>query len=767
MTLFIRIIAIFIFLISTNISADNFIKNVKVRGNQRVESETIKSYLNLSKNSKYSETKQRSIINRLYATSQFKTIKVSFINNNLIIDVKENPLLIAVEFKGNKKLSEKILTKELTIKKGDFLTENKIKNATRIIKRMYSSSGRYAVIVKSEIEQLENNRAKLIFNIVEGPKTKIREINFSGNDKFKASELKSIISTRESRWWMFMSTADTYDPDKIAYDENLLTEFYNSMGYADFRIISANARLAPTKEYFTVDFVVDEGRKYNLGKISIDNKIEEINSDELYNTLNLKTGDRYDLSAIRFNIEKLNHYFADNGFAFVAIAPQLDKHDELGVIDLNFIIQKAPKNYVRNINIVGNLKTYDHVIRRQMEISEDDAFNKTLLNRSERNIRNLNYFKKINVDVAKAGENSDQVDIDVNVEEQSTANINFQIGYSTLDDIFASVGFAESNLFGRGYDLDVMARTSKRAKTFSASVTDPFFMDRDLALTNSVFVVNKGKMQNLAFSNDEYGYSLGAGYDFAKDLYHRVNYTIKNEKLKAKGNAQNAEASALFGIKPNKKSFVTSSVGHNFTFDKLDNRMFPRNGYELTFGQDYAGLGGDAKYLKNDLGGKFVKSFFDDKLTFKVTANYGFMKGLSKDGIRVNDRYMLGGPLIRGFDANGIGPRIKGADGSSLGGKNYYTTSAELSFPIDIVKETSLFGSVYIDAGSVWNLGKRELAGYSREDVYTNKANRAAVGIGFLWVTKIAPIRVDYAIPIQKQKYDEEQRFLFRFTTGL
>lgn len=745
--------------------ADSVIHKITIEGNHRIENSTIESYLKLKLGESYNSLKEDEAIKRLYATSLFRNIKMHMSNGgNLIVSVTETPFISSVVFRGNSKIKANMLSKEIYTMAGESLSQAKIELDVKRISEIYKRSGRFATIVTPKIEDLENNRVKVIFDIAEGPKTGIKYIYFSGNENYTDSELKSIVLTKESRWFRFLDSNDTYEPDRIEYDKELLKEFYQSVGFADFRVISVSAELNNTKEYFILTYSLEEGEKYNFGNITIDNKLTNIDITPVNKIVDIKQGSIFNMKTIDNIAEKIGEYFTAAGYPAVNVYPDIIKNSD-HTIDIKFVIEKADKVYINEINIINNLKTEDHVIRREFKSEEGDILNRSYVEKGERNLKNLDYFEKIGITFAGA-KAKDRYDLNIEVDEKSTSSIGFDLGYNTAGGIFGRFSFLERNLVGTGKILNAGVQVSKNTTSYYGGITEPHFLDRDLSLSVNGFIDKKGRGQNM-LSNTDQNYrqhSVGAktslGYEIKEDLSHEIDYVIKRDILSAP-----TPSSSIF-LTEQMGKFITSAIGHTITYDQTDSKIIPKNGYLISGSQEFAGVGGNNKYLKHEIDGKYYKSFIHNKLTLKLSASGGDIAGIGGKIVRISDRFNLGDYSLRGFASGGVGPREK-VTKEGLGGKRYYTFSTELNFPTPVPEEFNLTGAVFMDLGSLWGIGLNKAKYQSPYGFYNDKSLRASVGFGFIWVTRFAPIRMDWGFPVKKKKYDDTQHFHLRFSTHL
>ena len=746
--------------ISFSAMADK-VQKITIQGNQHVEKSTIREYLGIKVGDQYSSMEKSKAIKSLYATSLFESINIKFSNGVLKVTVQETPFVSKIIFIGNNKIKTNLLANEIYTSPGEHLRRAKLRIDVEKIKEIYKRSGRFSVQVRSKIEPQENNRVKVIFEITEGPKTGVSKIYFAGNENYKDSELRSILITKESRWFRFLETNDTYDPDRIESDKHLLNQFYKSVGFADFMVISVTADLLPTKEGFAITYSIEEGEKYKFGKIDSNNKLANIDNKEILKFIENKEGQIFNLSAMQRIAEKISVYLAGKGYPQVDVRLDIVPNKARGIVDVIIVVDQADKIFINKINIEGNLKTEDHVIRRQMKIAEGDVYNRGKIEKSERNIRNLDYFGAFSLKMVPT-DKKDRYNVNIDVEEKSTSSIGFDLGYNTTGGPFGRISLLERNLVGTGKHLNVGIQAGSKSIYYYAGLTDPNFLDKDLSLGGNVFKSENG--YGSGFANSEQKYSLktfGAntslGYNINNDLLHEVEYSIKRDELKAP-----ADSASIF-IKEQRGKFTTSAISQSLTYDRIDSRILPRNGYLLSGMQEFAGLGGNTKYLKHEINGKFFKSFVENNYTIQFAAAAGHVKGVGSRKVRISDRFNVGDYNLRGFAHAGIGPRDKATD-EGFGGQKYYTLSSELSFPVGLPEEFNVTGSVFVDAGSLWDVDSKAS---TAQGFYNDKSMRSSVGFGVLWITSIAPIRLDWGFPIRKKKYDETQTFHIKFTTSL
>ncbi|MBP7190551.1 MAG: outer membrane protein assembly factor BamA, partial [Rickettsiaceae bacterium] len=509
---------------------------------------------------------------------------------------------------------------------------------------------------------------------------------------------------------------------------------------------------------------------YRLGTINVQNNIPDIDTEIIKKLISLNPGAIFNMSALEWVGQKISDELGNRGYPQMSIVPTLQKDSVNRVVNVTFIVNKAPKVFINRINITGNVKTSEKVIRREFRIAEGDIFNRNELARADRGIRNLDYFERSDIKIVKSPDAADRYDVNIDVQEKSTASIGFDVGYSSNEGGFGSISFAERNLFGTGKYLNAMVRRSQRRLSFSLGMTDPHFMDRDLSLSGTFFTHSSGAKSGSGFDGEAQPYSqttvgvrTALGYEIADDLYHEIAYTIKQDKLSTK-----SERQSLL-ILEQKGRFVTSAISHTVTYNRLDNNVVPKNGYVVSGSQEYAGLGGNTGYLKHEVDGKIFKSFSNNRITIKVYGEAGVINGINGKTVRISERFSLGDYNLRGFAGGGAGPRIKAGrqgGGEGLNGQKYYSGGVEMTFPVGLPDEMNVKGAVFTDIGGVWDFEVQKGSRYNKDDVWNDKSPRMSVGAGVLWTTRIMPIRVDWAIPVRYKKYDEQQRFHIRMSTS-
>jgi outer membrane protein insertion porin family len=735
-------------------SAHQIIRHIEVKGNQRVEESTILNYMGLTEGSEFTPYDIDTALKNLYTTGFFADAKIAPGKSagnkvDIIVDVTENPVINRLAFEGNKAVEDKDLQGELELKPRAIYTRTKLQNDVKRILDIYRRGGRYSAQVDPKVIQLDQNRIDLVYEIQEGPVAKVKKISFIGNENFDNTVLTKTIRTEETRWYKFLGSDDKYDPERLQYDQELLRRYYTSQGFADFQVKSAIAELSPSKDAFYITFTVEEGKKYAFGKVNVNSALKGVDSNDLQQKVTTITGETYDASKVESSIDALTKELGNRGFAFIDASPKLDRNPEKQTISLTYNIKEGPRVYVEKINITGNVRTLDEVIRREFRLAEGDPYSTSKLARTEQRLNNLGFFEKVKI-TNEPGSTTDKTVINVDVKEKSTGEITVGGGYSSTDGALAEAGIKETNLLGRGQDLRFSATLSTIRQQYDISFTEPYFLDRELSAGADIFKTQLDVNSQIPYQMTTDGVRARLGYALNEKWQHTLNYTLKQTTV---GDLQ---PGASLYIAEQVGTTLESSVGHALTYENRDNKFTPTNGTFFRVNQDVAGLGGDARYLRNEIHTGYYYPVAP-KWTLSLLGTGGYIFGFNQN-VRIEDRFFLGGQSFRGFENYGIGPHDK-STGDALGGNAYYTITPELTFPLGLPDDLGFLGEAFIDAGSLWDVQE---SGSNVED--QNKL-RLSAGVGFSWASPFGPIRVDIARAILKDQYDHTQFFQFNFGT--
>ena len=729
------------------VAAQTTIQEVLVEGNERIEADTVRSYLATSVGDAFDASEINDSLKSLFATGLFADVTIRREARVLIVRVVENPIINRVAFEGNQRIDDDALESETQLRARVVYTRTRVQSDVQRLIEIYRRSGRFAAQIEPKVIQLAQNRVDLVFEIDEGPLTGVRRISFVGNKRFSDGKLRDEIQTRETAWWRILTSDDTYDPDRLTFDRELLRKYYLGRGYADFRVISAVAELTRDRKDFYVTFTIEEGARYKFGDLSVNANLRDLQAESLHPFITTISDEWYDADEVEDTIQALTDAVGNLGYAFVDIRPRIKRNREDRLIDVSYEIEEGPRVYVQRINIVGNVRTLDKVVRREFRLVEGDAFNAAKIRRSRQQIRNLGLFETVEVNTEQ-GNQPDQSVLTVAVTEKSTGELSFGAGVSTLDGILGDISIRERNLLGRGQDLRLGLTFSTRRQEIDLSFTEPYFLDRDIAAGFDMFRKSVDLQDESSFVQDTLGSTLRADYTVVEDLRHGLQYTLRQDKI----SDVDDDASRL--IKEQEGTSITSSIGHNLTYDKRDSRIKPTEGYRVQFSQEAAGFGGDVHYLKHSLTTSYYMPIWSDWVA-SALLRQGHIIGLGED-VRINDRFFLGGSTLRGFEPGGVGPRDANTD-DSLGGNVFYSATAEITVPLNLTKDFDVDAALFSDIGTLTQVDD------SGAEVLDVSNPRASVGIGISYLSPFGPIRVDYARAVLKEDFDQTENFRFSF----
>jgi outer membrane protein insertion porin family len=744
---------------------------IRIVGAKRIEPETIRSYMQIQPGDPWSDELVNNSLKSLFATGLFADVNLSRVGNTLVVRVVENPIINRIAFEGNHKLSDKELNAEIEERPRVVYTRTRVQNDVRRILDLYRRHGRFGATVDPKVILLSENRVDLVFEINEGEFTGIRSINFVGNHAFTEGKLRGIIATKESRWYRFFTTNDSYDPDRLAYDRELLRRFYLTEGYADFRVVSAVAELTPSRNGFIITFTLDEGHRYRFGKIAVHITLKGLPPTAVLPLLTVHSGDWYNAEQVERSISILTDTLGDRGYAFVQVKPEITRHRKTRTVDVTFDVQQGPRVYVERIDIVGNVRTLDKVIRREMQLVEGDAFNTTKMQRSQQRIKNLGFFKKVTV-TNKPGSAPDKTVVTVEVEEESTGELSLGLGLSTTDGPLADIDIHERNFLGRGQDLRIGGVVSLRSQQVDLSFTEPYFLDRNIAAGFDVFEIKTSPTVNFftgivpPYQQFSYGGALRAGYQISDYLRQTLKYTARSDDI------TDVQSDASLFIALQQGEHLTSEIGQVLLYDRRDDRINPTAGYYTSFGTDFAGVGFGVHYFRTKVNFGYYYSVAP-AWVLSLTGEAGDIQGWGGQDVLLQDRFFVGGDNLRGFQSAGIGPRDSITD-DALGGQKYYVGSVTLGVPLGLPRELGLSGRIFTDFGSLWQLTPTTLVltptelattGGVTPEVLQSSILRVSAGVGVSWRSPVGPIRLDVAYPLRKASFDQTQFFRVSFGT--
>jgi outer membrane protein insertion porin family len=728
---------------------------IRVEGSQRIEPGTIESYMLVQPGDPFDPARLDRSLKTLYATGLFSDVSLRRDGDTLIVHVAENPIVNRIAFEGNHKLTDEVLRGGLQLRPRAVFTPAIAQADRQHILDQYAKRGRFAARVEPKVIRLDQNRVDVVFEISEGDETLVSRIAFVGNHAFSEGRLKEVVGSREEAWWRFLSSSDTYDPERVNFDKELLRRFYLKNGYADFQVTNAVAELAPDRSAFFLTFTLEEGERYRIGKVSVNSTLHKLDGAALQPLLDIRPGDWYDGDAVERNVQALTDAVQSHGFAFVDVKPRISRDKPKHVIDLVFDVGEGPRVYVERIDINGNTRTEDKVIRREFRLAEGDAFNAALIRRSRQRLQDLGYFNSVAVNSAP-GSTPDRSVVTAAIDEKATGELTIGGGYSTDVGALANVGLRERNMIGSGIDAGINTIIAQRESSIDLSATDPYFLDRNIVAGIDLFHTDNNNQYISQYSERRTGFSLRAGYDFTEHLRQSWTYSLVDR------NVYNVATDASLYIKDLAGTSDLSQIGQTVTVDYRDSTVDPHSGWVVRGGTDFAGLGGTERFIRTKVDGVYyipLDTFTGDSdWGVALSAGTGYLFSLGSQE-KIIDRFFLGGDNLRGFEIGGAGPHATGT-GDSLGGRFIWTQSTELRFPLPISPDLGLTGRTFVDIGALSQASKLPGVG-----IVDDPSPRMGAGVGISWNTPFGLINIDLGDPIIKKSYDQTQIFRFGFGT--
>jgi outer membrane protein insertion porin family len=808
-------------------TATSTVRAVIIRGAERLESETVRSYVGLAPGDTYDRTRLDRALKDLYATELFADVTIRDRQGELIVEVRENPVVNRIVLEGNKRTKEDKLKEEIKLAPRQIFTRSKARADVARIIELYRRQGRFAASVQPKIVQLDQNRVDVVFEIDEGPKSKVRKINIIGNEKFSDGELRGEMATREAKWFRLFTSNDTYDPDRSAFDQQKLRQFYLTEGYADFRVISSVAELTPDRKDFILTYVIEEGERYKFGEVDLESQIRDVKEDSFKRLIPFKAGDWYNAKAIEDTVESLTETAGLLGYAFADVNPRFNRDKDKREMSVTFVVNETPRVYVERVDINGNTITKDKVIRREFRLAEGDAFNSFRVKRSRDRIQSLGFFQeKLEVE-QKQGSGPDKVILEVNVEEQPTGELQVSAGFSSLERFLVNLSIRQRNFRGMGQELRASVNYSSFSQSVELGFTEPYLFGRNLALGGDIYRRDFNSFRFLGngdrdttYEQSTTGFQIRTGFPITEFWSASFRYGLNyddisldrdqfftdpdgNGPLPARCDPLLAGRFLCDAIGKR----TTSSFGYSVSYDTRNNAIRPTAGERLLLSQDIAGLGGSVNYIRTRFNADKYWNLFRSGFVLNLGVEAGHIFGWAGDDIRLNDRFFLGEPRFRGFDIRGVGPRVirkpylpnptapnnpalftVGEDRStfqddSIGGELYYIARAEVQIPLGAsASELGLRPSAFVDVGALWKTDFdpatdlqdiRVLAtdtsgnvtpGFKEFYLGDTWKPRVSVGIGVNWNSPFGPFRIDVAKALVKQEGDDTK--LFQFNVG-
>ncbi len=742
------------------------VNRILVRGNQRIDQTTVLSYLPIQPGDTIDPVTLDVAIRTLTRTQLFADIQIGLqANGDLVVEIVENPIINQVVFEGNSAINEEKLLEEVTIAPRGIYTRARVQEDVGSIIELYRLSGRISATVTPKLIQLDQNRVDVVFEIDEGPETGVRSITFLGNEAFSDAELREVMVTKQSQWWRLFTKNDNYDPNRLDYDREQLRSFYTNRGYYDFRIVSAVAELAPDDAAFGITLTVDEGDRYNFGEVNVVTENDRLNADLLERLLPIRSGDLYESDKIESAVDALTFAAGSAGYAFVEINPTYRPNPDTDTVDVTFNIAEGQRVYVERINVVGNTRTIDPVIRRELFLTEGDAFNRALLERSRNNLRALGFFSEVEIAEVE-GAAPDRSVVNVTVTEQPTGELSVGAGFSSVDSFVVNLGISERNFRGRGQNLVARMEWGSLRQQIDFRFTEPRFLGRDIGAGFDLFHSRYDFQDESSFDYRSTGAGLRLTYPLNGYSRFSTRYFIKDDEIIVPVGYCDTGGSGSSALCEQVGASLNSSIGYTLLVDRRNDPIRPTRGWTGSLRQDFAGLGGDVNYLKTEVDGTFFYGLTPSWIV-SVSGSAGYVSGWNGDAVRINDRFFKGGNSFRGFENAGMGPRDLNTN-DALGGNFYAVGSVELTLPNGLPEQYGIRTSLFADVGTLGVLDDRytlNSSGLVDTTIVDDLSLRASAGLSVHWRSPMGPIRFDFSKILSREDYDETETFRFSTST--
>ncbi len=741
------------------------INRIVVRGTQRIDQTTILSYLPIQPGDSVDASMLDIAVRTLSRTGLFADVQVGIQDGDLVVQIVENPIINQVIFEGNNAVREDKLREEVTIRPRGVYTRAKIQEDVGAIVELYRLSGRISATVTPKLVQLEQNRVDVVFEINEGPETGIQAITFMGNQVFSDSDLREVMVTKQSRWWRLFTKNDNYDPNRLEYDREQLRKFYTNRGYYDFRIVSGVAELLPDASAFGLTLTLEEGDRYNFGEIKVVTENDRLNTEFLQALLPIRTGDLYESDKIESAVDALTFAAGAAGYAFVEINPSYRADPETDTVNVTFNVREGQRVYVERINVVGNTRTIDPVIRRELMLTEGDAFNRALMERSRNNLRGLGFFKDVKIEETR-GSAPDRSVVNVTVEEQPTGELSLGAGFSSVESFVINLGISERNFRGRGQNVLARVEWGSLRQQIDFRFTEPRFLNRDIRAGYDLFHTRYDFRDVSAYQYRSTGAGLRLTFPLNGYTSLSTRYFIREDEVMVPSNYCGSTSLGSRALCEQIGASLNSSVGYTLYVNRTNDPIRPTRGWNGSLRQDFAGVGGDVNYLKTEVEGAWYYGITPNWVV-SLQGSGGYVSGWAGDPVRINDRFFKGGNSFRGFENAGMGPRdLRTRD--ALGGNFYAIGTIELTLPNGLPEEYGIKTSLFADVGTLGVLDDRyrlNSSGALDPNIVDNLGLRASAGLSVHWKSPMGPIRFDFSQILSREDYDRTETFRFSTST--
>lgn len=740
---------------ASNVNAQTRVSSVTVTGTQRVPVATVIELAEIERGAVLSDGEINDVLQRINDSGLFSSVEIVPVGNGLRIDIVERPTISQISIEGNDRLSDEILLSVVTSAPRRVFSPTQAEADASAIVGAYVESGRFAATVTPRIIRRSDNRVDLVFEVTEGRVVENERISFVGNRAFSDRRLRRAIDTKQAGFLRSVIRADSFIADRIAFDRQALTDFYQSRGYVDFRVLDVSTELSRERDATFITFSVREGQQFSVGDVSVSSEFPDANIGTYNEALRMRSGDIWNPAVVDEQIERLERLALQQGFDFLRVEPRVNRNASDLTLDVEFALVRGERRFVERIDIEGNTTTLDRVIRRQFDTVEGDPFNPREIRNAAERIRALGFFANVDVN-SRAGSSDDQVVVDVDVEEQLTGNLSFGGTFSTDSGFGVVINFSERNFLGRGQSVGVTIETADEDRNIRLSFREPALLGRDLSF-GLTLADRTTDFDNASYETRVTSISPSLGFPISENGRVSLKFTL------AKDDIFNVAAGASPIIAAEQGDLTRSEIGYTYTLDLLRGGLNPNRGVLFTFGQDLAGIGGDTEYLRTTTRVVAQRDVFNEEVTLRAILEGGLVSAVGGGTTRVTDRFFLSSRQLRGFSSRGVGPRDLGAAESSvLGGNKYVAARFEADFPLGLPEEFGISGGVFFDVGSLWGLDNT--AGVATVD--DSFELRSSIGFSLLWDTPIGPIRMNFSNPIRSNPSDDERTFDFTISAG-
>lgn len=726
--------------------------SIEVEGNQRITEATIRSLAGIPTGTEVTPAQVNRALQNLYDSGFFEEVRIEPVGSTLRIAVSENPTINRISIEGNRRIDDDALLPVIGSRPSRTFSVSQTEADVRAIIETYSAQGRIAAEVQPLIIRRSDNRVDLVFEVLEGQVTEIDNISFVGNSDFSDRRLRRVLETKEARLFSGLFANDTFIEDRLAFDAQQLREFYQNRGYLDFAVLSSSAELSRERNAFLVNFRVQEGQQYRFGEVSFRADVEIEDSSVFERVISIRSGQIHDPRQIDFVLQDLDNEADGLGLAFVRSDVEIIRDDDALTTDIVFVLTRGPRAFVERIDIEGNSTTLDRVIRRQFETVEGDVLNERQIREATDRIRALGYFSSVDVS-AREGSSPEQQVIDVDVTEQATGSLTFGGSFSSSSGAALTLSIVERNFLGRGQTVGLGFSTSSSNQNVTLQFIEPSVLDRDLRFSTSL-AARTFRPSQVPLENESIDFSFGIEFPVSENASLSTAYFYERDDITID---EDDEGSVTEYVSNDVGEYDASGLRFTYTNDRRNSVVNPTSGYVFRATQSFAGLGGSQRYSESVVSFTTFRSFFNNQLVFSAEIEGGLLENLGDEDIPILNRFNLGGDNLRGFEDFGVGPRDSNDD--PLGGTKYAVARLEASFPLGLPEELGIFGGVFLDAGTIWDLEDNPVGGLPA--VNDDPDIRAAIGFSIFWETVIGPLRFNFSEVLEKQPQDKEENFRF------